>query len=251
MKDFSAGLCSVSFRKSSPREILEEMQRAGLDRIEWGSDVHAPASDTKHLSELARLQEEFGVTCTSYGTYFKIGIHSAKELIPYVEAAKILGSSTLRLWAGEKNSEEFSETEKKRFFMECRLLAEYARQEGVVLCTECHNKTYTNRCQSTLELLQAIDSPHFRTYWQPNQFRTEAYNLESARLLSPYTENLHVFHWSEKEKFPLADGKEICKKYLSCFSVQKNLLLEFMPDKRLESLKTEADTLRSLLEELK
>ncbi|MBQ3075599.1 MAG: TIM barrel protein [Clostridia bacterium] len=251
MKHFPIGLCSVSFRKRTPKEILEEMRKASLNLIEWGSDIHAPATDGNALLELARLQEEYGVTCSSYGTYFKIGIHSAKELPCYIQAARILGTSTLRLWAGEKNSEDFSENEKESFFKECRALAKIAEDEGIVLCTDCHNKTYTNHYQSALELLQAVDSPNFRTYWQPNQFRNDDYNLASAKALAPYTENIHTFHWREKEKFPLRSGTEIWKQYLKCFSGEKSLLLEFMPDGKIESLITETNTLRSITEELK
>lgn len=250
MNDFSIGLCSVSFRKHTPAEILEEMKKAGLTRIEWGSDVHAPADHTEALLSLRRLQEEYGVTCSSYGTYFKVGVHPAEELFPLIRAAKILGTSVLRVWAGDKNSEDFTEAEKEAFFKECNFLSYVAFQEGVTLCTECHNKTYTNRSESALELMENAYSPTFRTYWQPNQFRDEAYNLASAETLSRYTKNIHVFHWREKEKFPLADGREVWKKYLRCFGGSKTLLLEFMPDGRLESLQSEASALRNILEEL-
>lgn len=251
MKRFSTGLCSVSFRKHTPKEILEAMQRAGLDRIEWGSDLHAPADDKDRLLSLVKMQKEYGVTCSSYGTYFKVGVHSADEVTSYIHAAKHLGTSILRIWAGEKNSEDLTETEKKDFFAQCRLLAEIARREGIVLCTECHNKTYTNRYESALELMRAVDSPHFRTYWQPNQFCDTAYNLAAAEALAPYTENVHVFHWIGKEKFPLAQGKEIWQQYLNRFRTAETLLLEFMPDGRLDTLQNEANTLRGILEELK
>jgi hypothetical protein len=65
-----AGLVSVSFRAKEPREILCAMQAAGLCYIEWGSDVHAPCHDVARLDELGALMREFGVACSSYGTYF-------------------------------------------------------------------------------------------------------------------------------------------------------------------------------------
>jgi len=39
---FKFGLCSVSFRKNTPEEILKTMKEAGLSLIEWGADVHPP-----------------------------------------------------------------------------------------------------------------------------------------------------------------------------------------------------------------
>jgi sugar phosphate isomerase/epimerase len=250
MKQYSLGLCSVSFRKHTPLEILSEMQKASLQIIEWGSDIHAPADNEKALSDLVKLQQEYGVTCSSYGTYFRIGITPAEELSTYIHAAKILGTKTLRLWAGNKDSRDFDGEEKEAFFKECRLLAELAEAEGVKLCMECHNKTYTNFYQSALELMQKVNSDHFRMYWQPNQFREDDENVTAAKLLSPYTENIHIFHWQGKEKLPLSEGKEIWKTYLSHFSGKETLLLEFMPDGKLSSLKREADAARKILEEL-
>ncbi len=251
MKYYPLGLCSVSFRKHTPFEILSQMQKASLGIIEWGSDVHAPADNDKALSDLVELQNKFGVTCSSYGTYFRIGITPAEELSAYIRAAKILGTSTLRLWAGNKDSEDFTPAEKEAFFKECRLLARLAEAEGVKLCMECHNKTFTNRYESALELMKAVDSPAFRMYWQPNQFRSDEENVAAAKALAPYTENIHVFYWREKEKFPLGKGKEIWNRYLSCFSGKETLLLEFMPDGALESLMTEANTLKTICEEIK
>ncbi len=251
MKHFPRGICSVSFRGFSPTEILEEMKKAGLSRIEWGSDLHAPADGEKALFQLADLQKEREITCSSYGTYFRVGITPAEELIRYIRAARILGTSTLRLWAGNKDSENFTQAEKEAFFKECRSLALLAEHEGVKLCMECHNKTFTNRYESALELMKAVDSHAFRMYWQPNQFRSDEENVASAKALAPYTENVHVFYWREKEKFPLAEGKEIWNLYLSCFSGKETLLLEFMPDGKLESLTTEANTLKMICEETK
>jgi hypothetical protein len=56
-----------------------------------------------------------------------------------------------------------------------------------------------------------------------------------------------VFHWIEKEKFPLAQGLAIWKKYLSCFDGSQNLLLEFMPDGKPETLPREVETLGRLI----
>ena len=43
---FRTGLVSVSFRDKTPPEIIKAAAGAGLSCIEWGSDVHAPFSDT-------------------------------------------------------------------------------------------------------------------------------------------------------------------------------------------------------------
>lgn len=243
--NYKSGLCSVSFRKNTPEEILQAMKTAGLEVIEWGSDVHCPPEKAKGIAE---LQNQYGIKCCSYGTYFKIGVTPIEELNKYLVTAKTLGTNVLRLWCGDKNSEDYTENEKRKLFAACKAAAEIAKAEDVTICMECHNNTYTNRKESALELMQAVNSPHFRMYWQPNQFRSEEENILYANLLSPYTVNIHVFNWNKKEKYPLRFAKDIWKNYLSFFDKSKNLLLEFMPDDRIETLKTEAEALKEILQ---
>ena len=241
---YKLGLVSVSFRSYSPEQILMAMKDAGLNYIEWGSDVHVPPEKAE---EIALLQKNYGITCCSYGTYFRLGVTPMEELPAYIAAAKLLGTDILRLWCGNKNSEEYTEEEKAFLFRACREAGAIAERNGVTLCMECHNKTYTNKKEAAMELMQAVGSESFRMYWQPNQHRTEAENLEYARLLSPYTEHIHVFNWKGKDKYPLQDAKALWQKYLDCFDADRALLLEFMPDGKLETLKTEAGALREIV----
>jgi len=246
---FKLGLVSVSFRKHSPEEILTAMKKCGLEYIEWGSDIHAPCDDTESLKSIVKLQKEYGIKCSSYGTYFRFGESDISELKEYIDAAKILGTDIIRLWCGNKNSQDYSVEEKKSLFAECKEAAKIAEAEGVILCMECHNNTYTNTKESAFELMQAVNSKHFRMYWQPNQYRTVEENILCAALLKDYTYHLHVFNWEGTNKYPLADGKEIWKKYLARFD-GNTLLLEFMPDGKLETLESEAMALKEIVGEV-
>lgn len=241
---YKLGLCSVSFRENSPEEILHNMKVAELDVIEWGSDVHCPPEKAK---EIAILQNQYGIKCCSYGTYFKIGVTPIEELSKYIVAAKTLGTSVLRLWCGNKNSEEHSEEEKRELFSRCKALATLAETFEVILCMECHNNTYTNRKESALELMQAVSSPHFRMYWQPNQLCSVDENIDYATSLAPYTQNIHVFNWKASKKYPLSEARSVWRRYIEIFKSDHALLLEFMPDGRIESLKTEAEALKEIL----
>ena len=133
-------------------------------------------------------------------------------------------------------------------FIECaRLAAAIAESEGVTLCMECHNNTFTNRLEGALRLMEEVDSPAFRMYWQPNQFRDDETNFEYAEKIAKYTVNVHVFNWKGSDKYPLADATDLWRKYLSYFSGSEALLLEFMPDGKPETLPTEADALRNII----
>lgn len=246
---YQLGLVSVSFRSLAPEQITEAAKKAGLRCIEWGSDVHAPCNDSAKLQKIARLQKEAGLFCSSYGTYFRIGVNKPEELPDYIRAAKILGTNILRLWCGSKGSAEYTLQERQALYAQCKILAAMAEEEHVTLCMECHNGTMTDTKESALELMKAVDSPAFRMYYQPNQLRSNEENLAYAKLLAPYTRHVHVFNWAGADRFPLADAIALWREYLSAFAGQHTLLLEFMPDDRVETLPAEANALRELIGE--
>jgi len=246
---YQNGLVSVSFRKLSPEEILQAMTACGLKYIEWGSDVHAPCTDDARLAEIVELQKKYGVTCCSYGTYFELGVNPMEEFPAYIRAAKKLGTNMLRVWAGKAKLENQTPEWRKMIVEEAKKAALLAEEAGVIVCTECHRNTMTQTKEFALELMEGVNSPAFRTYWQPNQNASVEENLEYIRLLKPYITNLHVFHWAGATPLPLARGTEDWKAYLAEFTGDRAALLEFMPDGKVESLPGEAQTLGEITKE--
>ncbi len=240
------GLVSVSFRKLTPEEILRRAAEAGLEVIEWGSDIHAPRLDPGRLQELVQLQRSYGIRCCSYGTYFYLGRDPVEQLPEYIAAAKVLGTDVLRLWCGVKSPWGYTQQEKQALFAACREAAEMAEKAGVTLCMECHMRSFTETRESALELMRAVSSPAFRMYWQPNQNRTAEENIAYIGALKEYIEHIHVFQWKGTEKLPLEQGAEEWKKYLAALPAGRTLLLEFMPDNDIASLAREAKTLQKL-----
>ena len=244
---YNAGLVSISFRDKSPEEIISAAKNAGLSHIEWGSDVHAPRNDIKRLEEISLLQKKEGISCSSYGTYFRLGVNDTSELHEYISAAKILGTDILRLWCGNKGFKEYSQEEEDILFCECRKAAEIAEENDVTLCLECHNHTFTDCKEGAIKLMKLVNSPYFRMYWQPNQYVSEEENKRYIRLLSSFTRHIHVFNWNEDNRYPLADSISLWKKYLSFLNKDTTLLLEFMPDDNIATLNKEADALRQIM----
>ena len=246
---YNLGLVSVSFRPFAPEAILKAVAGAGLTCIEWGSDVHAPYKDLEKLNAIAALQKQYGITCCSYGTYFRLGETPMEELPGYIAAAKILGTDILRLWCGTKSGSKMTPEEKKNLIDQCRKAAAIAAERGVILCMECHRSTLTEDCNDAVALMKAVDSPHFRMYWQPFQWQTYEENLINAEKIAPYAKHIHVFNWTEMEKFPLSLAVNQWRDYLTRFTGERALLLEFMPQGTLEELTVEADALRQIAEE--
>lgn len=241
------GVVSVSFRKLSVDEVIKYTKDAGLAAIEWGSDVHAPYTDMERIKYIAKAQTEAGLYCPSYGTYFKLGEHPVEELYGYIEAAKMLGTNVLRLWCGNKNHADLTSEEREHIVSESKKAAKIAEEKGAVLCMECHNNSFTNTLDGALDLMNSVNSPAFRMYWQPTNHSVEE-NVRYATEIAPYTYTVHVYYYEDGVKHPLADGVESWKKYLACFDGSQHLLLEFMPDNSPDSLATEAATLNSIAE---
>ncbi len=243
------GVVSVSFRDVSPQRILEAAAAAGLSCVEWGSDVHAPAGDRERLDGIAALQRRFGIVCSSYGTYFRLGETSLSELPDHIAAARLLGTDVLRLWCGSKSGADMTAAERDGLLAECRRAARIAETEGVRLCMVCHMRTLTERPLDAVWLMEQVASPAFRMYWQPFQWQTAAENIENAALIAPYAERIHVFHWKGSDRLPLRDGIAEWRAYLAKFSTPRPLLLEFMPHGELAELAAEVAALKAVIGE--
>lgn len=244
---FKAGLVSVSFRSLSVEEIIAATKLTNLKHIEWGSDIHAPHFALGQLQHISSLCQENGISC-SYGTYFRFGRDSVNELLPYIQAAKVLNAKILRVWCGTKGSNEYTMYELKQLYDDCKLAAKLAEQEGVILGLECHNWTLTDTKESAFALMQEVNSPAFQMFWQPNQFKSVEENLEYAKLLAPYVICIHAFNWEGDNKYPLALAKKTWSNYLRQFSANLPVLLEFMPDDKIETLRIESKTLHDMLD---
>ena len=253
INDYVLGLVSVSFRNLAPVDIIKTAKSANLTAIEWGSDVHAPCNDVKKLEEIARLQKEYGISCSSYGTYFRLGITPIEELEGYITSAKILGTKTLRIWCYNKNGNDLTAKERETLLQESIKAAEIAKKHGVILCLECHKNSFTENLSDALWLIESVNSENFKTYWQPFQWQSENENLVYAKGISKHTKHIHVFNWKQTDtfnKYPLALAINEWVNYLKNFTPPKTLLLEFMPNDKVEDLIIEANALKQIVESL-
>lgn len=248
---FLPGLCSVSFRALSPRQIVTLAARAGLFCIEWGGDIHVPPGDFGNAARVARLTEEFGLHCASYGSYYRIGAGQSAQLPVILDTAEALGVSSVRIWCGTQASVSILPQTLEAMRLEAQKAAMLAAKRKMMLSLECHPGTLTDDWRAALDFIRAVDQPALWMYWQPNQWRDEAYNLESVRKLSPLITNVHMFHWIQKTKYPLDTGASIWRRYLAALDCTRDhaLLLEFMHDGAPESLEKTARALKQILED--
>ncbi len=242
------GLVSISFRSLSTKEILEAAAAARLDTVEWGGDVHVPAGKVSHAVETRKMTEAYGIGGYSYGSYYKIGASPAEEFSGVLASAAALGTDIIRTWAYNKGSEEVHDWEYENAVADARRICDMA--VGKTICLECHNFTLTDDYRATLRFLHDVDRENLAMYWQPNQYRTFAYNLEACKALAPFCRSVHVFSWEGDDRFPLTYHEARWKRYIEILkkdAPEAPFMLEFMHDDRVESLKEAAHELREWL----
>jgi sugar phosphate isomerase/epimerase len=202
-----------------------------------------PVGNIERAREVGEKTRAAGMECAAYGAYYKIGCDMT-DFEDYAKTAQALGTNVIRIWGGWHGSAEITPEAREKLIEETKAIAAIGRNYGMTLAFECHHGTITDDPHYALDFIRDVGAENLKMYWQPNQYVSVEENLTYAKLLAPYTVHLHVFNWYRDKKFPLEEATDIWKQYLAFFERDKHLLLEFMPDGRLESLAAEAATLK-------
>lgn len=248
-----SGLVSVTFRKLAPDAIVDLARRAGIAALEWGGDIHVPHGNLKQAESVARLTRDAGLTVAAYGSYYRVG-HSEAEGLAFenvLATAKVLGAPVIRVWAGNQGSARANAAYRNSIQAEAQRVAELASAAGLTLAFEYHGGTLTDTAASARQLIEAIQHPAMRIYWQPASAADDA-NLEELRALLPWLTNLHVFHCDSAAgtRLPLKDGAKPWRRRLDLAGSTGRdhyALLEFVRDDSPEAFLEDARTLKSWL----
>lgn len=189
MNYFKLGLCSVTFRKKTAEEVVDLAGKAGIRFIEWGGDVHVKSLDD--AKKVKALCDEAGIMISSYGSYFNCAVYDESKWIDTCEIARKMGAASIRVWLGKKDSEKTSKTEYKILLENTERMCDIASEYGLLICPECHGKTYNNNTDAILRFREDLKKNNFRTYFQSRYFRME-YDLDRINRTYDFTENVHV-----------------------------------------------------------
>ena len=247
------GLTSITFRGLTSPEIIDLAVKAGLDGIEWGSDVHVPQGQESLARNVAAACADVGLAVTSYGSYFRAGLAEdpTDEIRALIKSAKALGAPVIRVWAGEKSPREADVNYRKNVEKALTLFVEMAADEGICIATEYHRHTLTENADSALALLQAV--PGLKTYWQPNPDISEEKNVEELERVLPYLMNVHVFQWTSPGniRHPLSAGKgfwtRCIRRIMADQAREHHFLLEFVQGDRPDQCIEDARTLDAMI----
>lgn len=247
------GLVSVSFRELGAGQIISLCRDNGLRQIEWGGDIHVPHGDLQAAREVYAAATAAGLQTAAYGSYYRIGreIGENPDWQAVLDTAAALHAPIIRIWACDRGSAEISDELFSAAAAECRAICAAAATKGITVCAECHPNTLTDDYHATLRLLEAVDHPTFRLYWQPNQHRDLAYNLEAIRAMRPYITNVHTFYWEGWSKLPIQKGAAVWAEYLrELQDFPRAFLFEFMPNGRPEELPGEIAAFKTIAQQV-
>ena len=200
------GLTSVSFRKLSAEEVIEVAAKAGVDGIEWGSDVHVPPTNTEYAKEIAEKTREKGLEVISYGSYFYLGENN--DFAPFIDTAVAMGTKYIRIWGGKKERHELSDEQYEALVEETKKIGKMAAEKGVIVSLEYHQHSITATAVDAAKFASDVDMPSIRLYWQSILNRSLEDNLADFELVAPYLTNVHVFNYvdGKQELLEAGDG---------------------------------------------
>ena len=242
------GLCSVTFRKHSVKEIIALVKEAKLECIEWGGDIHVPHGDIDKAVEVKELMQAAKLETATYGSYYRVA-ESEEELAfeSVLATAKALGAPNIRVWAGTKGSSEASKRYVEDVVKDAKRIADLASQENISISFEFHRDTLTDTNEATLNLLNACNHPNIYSFWQPPHYQSQAYRAEGLTAILSDLTNIHMFYWPEPGiRRPLSEAKEEWQHYLGIAqtsSRQHPVMLEFVENDSPEAFLQDAKTL--------
>jgi 3-dehydroshikimate dehydratase len=225
----SPGLTSVTFRKLAVPEIVALAGQARLKGIEWGGDVHVPHGDLAAARSAKAQTIDAGLAVSSYGSYFRAG-DGDTSYEPVLETARALGAPVIRVWAGRKGSDAADAAYRAAVVKDLQRIGELSASAGIRVACEYHGGSLTDSTDATMKLMAAVGHPNVGMYWQPKPELGVEYGLKGIVALAPHLVNVHVFHWTQDGRQPLADGASDWALYLEAIKATGRehwLLLEF------------------------
>lgn len=246
------GIVSVTFRALAPEQVIALTKQAGLDGIEWGSDVHVPCgAGLRHAEHVGELTRAAGLSVLSLGSYFGSaqGTRAEQEPETLVQTARALGAPHIRIWAGGRGTAEATEDDWEQCIRKASALADCAAAEHIRVSFEYHPNTLTDEPHAACRLVERIARPNVGLYWQPNYFLDAEKNREALRLALPWLTNLHVFHWRETTRLPLAEGEALWRSFFAQVDAKAPhaALMEFVRDNDPAQFLEDAACLRRML----
>jgi len=241
------GMTTVTFRKMDVASLIALAQKAGLEGLEWGGDVHVPPGQAALAREVRSRCEDAGLAVLSYGSYYR---GEAEGFEAVLAAAVGLQARQIRVWAGTLSPDRTDGAAFEAMANHLEAAVRLAAPEGIRVALEYHRNTMTERIDAARRLLDAV--PGLYSYWQPNPDLDVDTHVREIQGLGERLTNLHVFAWSAGNvRHALEAGAAAWARYVRAVRAlggEHDFILEFVKDDSPEQLLADARTLAGWLE---
>ncbi len=260
------GLCSITFRGLGADDVVARAEQAGIEGIEWGSDIHAPPGGGADVIGLGQRCRDAGIAVVSYGSYLGAGpagsaVAADRATVTAVlDSAEALGAPMVRIWTEFGVLPDSAAADRERVTDRTSTLADAAAERSLTVALEFHPGTLTHTAGSTTALIDSIDRANLATHWQPDPALPHASALDELAVVLPHLAHVHTFSWGAggiAERFALAEGNTLWPAALALVASRapsvaggRYALLEYVRDDDPEQFLRDAATLRRWLDHL-
>lgn len=244
------GVSSITLKDLPAAQVAQVAGRSVLSVVEW-AEVHAPPGRPEELANAARAAEAAGLQASSYGSYWRAGVSDAGEFVDVVRAARAVGTSRIRIWAGAVGSAEASSQDWAAVIGATREAALIAADQGCEVAFEFHGESLTDTVDGTVRLLEEVGSVNLSTYWQPPVDASVPDAVDGLRRLVDRVSAVHVFSWwPGTMRLALRERTDLWSSVfdvLAAHDSSTDLLLEFVPGDDPDMVVSEAAVLEDLV----
>ena len=217
MGSLKIGVASVTFRNKNVSQVVEIAKNAGVEFIEWGGDIHVRTLEDAKLAK--NICDENNIKISSYGSYYRTGCSDKGEWEEVCRIANEMGASSVRIWLGNKDSEDFTESEYEKLSEEMKFLCSKAKEYNLLVCPECHDNTFNNNTDAILKLKNDLNFDNLKTYFQSRYLRF-GYDIDRIEKTFDFIENFHVSYrdLKKEQRFKKEDKNyldKLIKKFIS------------------------------------
>lgn len=254
-----SGLVSISFRKLTIEQIVALVAEAQLEGIEWGGDVHVPPGRFSEARRARALTEEAGLAVSAYGSYYRFDDCNSEshdegpEVEAVLDTAEALGTQNIRVWVGRAGSAAASSDWWRTVVDRSKSMGTLAEKRGMKIGFEFHDNTLTDTNESTVRLLDEIDHPAVKTFWQTHLCVGHAYRLEGLKSLIGQVSSVHCNYFAEDgwpHMHALSEGEDEWMDYLQVLAgsgQQHWISIEHVKDNAIEQFREDAEVLKEWL----
>ncbi len=246
-------MCSVTFRRMKPEEIIRLAVQAGLDAIEWGGDIHVPCTQQENARRVYQETKQNGLQVSAYGSYYIAGAENSADLRKRIlDTAEILFTDTVRVWAGNLASSAETEDSRKKIEDDLAEMVRLASERKIRIATEFHENTLTDTINSALRMLKKVHGLY--SLWQPTEGWSFEQCLDALNRLGNRFVNYHVYKLDDnRNRLPLSCGAEEWRRWFAvsdCVEQLRYATLEFVAGDEPSQFLADAETLKKILKRM-